>query len=219
MSNTIRLMAASDEARAIGHYSAREVARLAGVSPSRIGQWARRGVIPSTSHSRRVYSYADAGEAVLAHYLVEQGLRIGEVREAVTNLRDRFGSWPLATAPLGHQGRLVVLREGPELYVDVVANPEQEIIVETVDLVAVRDALARGGWVALHTQREHIEVNPDRLSGRPTVRGRRISTETVAALAEREEGLELLYEDFGLTREQIQDAVAYEADVNEAIAD
>jgi uncharacterized protein (DUF433 family)/DNA-binding transcriptional MerR regulator len=204
--------------RAIGHYSAYEVARLAGVTPRRIGQWARYGIIPFRHQSRRVYSFADAAEAVLAHYLVEQGLMPRDVRAIVTNLRERFGSWPLAAAPLEHEGRLVVLREGPNLYIDVLKHVEQEIIVGTVDLTAVRDALGRGGWVALRHPHEHIEVNPERLSGRPTIRGRRISTETVASLATRDEGLELLYEDFGLTREQIEDAVAYEAEVIEAIA-
>jgi uncharacterized protein (DUF433 family) len=205
------------DAHAPGHYSAKEVARLAGVSPDRIGQWARYGIIPSRPKSRRVYTFADAAEAVLAHYLVEQGLKPRDIRAIVANLREQFGNWPLTTAPLEHEGRLVVIREGPNLLFDALAH-EQEVIVGTVDLVRVRDALSRGGWVALYHPREHIEVDPERLSGRPTIRGRRVSTESVAALAEREDGLELLYEDFALTREQIADAVAYEADVKEALA-
>lgn len=215
--NRMRAMEA-ESLRAIGHYSAVEVARLAGVSPRRIGQWARYGIIPSSPNGRRTYSYADAGEAVLAHYLVEQGLKPGEVRTIVENLRDEYGDWPLATAPLAHEARLVVLRIGGEVFVDVIHRADQGVIAGTVNLSEVRDALARGGWVALRKPREHIEVDPERLSGRPTIRGRRVATEVVAALATREDGLELLYEDFGLTREQIAEAVAYESDVKEALA-
>lgn len=209
-------MAASP--RSIGHYSAVEVGRLAGVSARRIGQWARYGIIPSVSKRPRIYSYADAGEAVLARYLVEQGLRPREVREIVENLRGEYGEWPLAAAPLEHDGRLVVIKRSDGFYFSA-AMVEHEVIAGTlIDLKRVRQALERGGWVALNNPREHIEVNPQRLSGAPSVRGRRITTETVARLATRREGLELLHDDFELTDEEIDDAVGYEREVREALA-
>jgi uncharacterized protein (DUF433 family)/DNA-binding transcriptional MerR regulator len=204
--------------RAIGHYSAAEVARLAGVSPRRIGQWAKVGIIPSSGPGERVYSYADAAEAILAHYLVDQGLKPREVRKIVENLRDdEWGEWPLATAPIEHEGKLVVVRGDDGVYVDVVHHVKQEVILGTLDLRAVRTALERGGWVALKTPRKHVEVNPDRLSGRPTIRGLRIATSTVAEIAA-EDGRKTLRDEFGLTDEQIEDAVGYERDVREAVA-
>ena len=207
-----------DRATPFGHYSAQEVARLAGVSPSRIGAWARYGIIPSRHHSRRYYTYADAGEAVLAHYLVEQGLKSREVRQIVGNLRDQFGEWPLATAPLEHEGRLVVMRANGDIYYDVLRQRQEVISGTIMDLRKVRDALNQGGWVALEEPREYIEVNPNRLSGRPTIRGRRIGTDVVAELASYDAGLDVLFEDFDLTREQIDAAVDYERDVEEALA-
>jgi uncharacterized protein (DUF433 family)/DNA-binding transcriptional MerR regulator len=202
---------------AIGRYSATEVGRLAGVSAQRIGQWARVGIIPSVSHQPRVYSYADAGEAVLVRYLVQQGLRPRDVREIVENLRKRYGAWPLAHAPLEHDGRLVVVREGKEMFFS--AATDHEVIAGTlIDLKAVRAALERGGWVAYHHPRDYVEVDPERLSGRPTVRGRRIATEVVADLAQRPEGRDILRDDFGLSDDEIDDAVGYEADVREATA-
>lgn len=203
---------------AIGHYGAAEVGRLAGVSARRIGQWARYGIIPSVSTKPRIYSYADAGEAVLVRYLVEQGLRPRDVREIVENLRQRHGQWPLATAQLEHEGRFVVVRERDGLIFSA-AKDEHEVIAGTfVDLEVVRDALAHGGWVAYRNRRVHVEVDPERLSGQPTIRGKRLATEVVADLATREEGRRVLVEDFGLTDEQIRDAVEYEADVRKAIA-
>ena len=49
-------------------------------------------------------------------------------------------------------------------------------------------------------------------------RGRRVSTETVANLAQRREGRELLRTDYELTQDEIREAVEYEADVAKAVA-
>jgi len=204
--------------QAIGHYSAAEVGRLAGVSSRRVGQWARYGIIPSVSKKPRIYSYADAGEAVLVRYLVAQGLRPRDVRLIVENLREEYGSWPLASAPLHHDGKLVVEKKGRDIFISAL-KPGHEVIAGTlIDLKAVRAALERGGWVTLESPRKHIAVDPEWLSGRPTIRGRRIATETVAELAARPEGRDLLMEDFELTEDEIADAVAYENDVKKAVA-
>lgn len=199
----------------IGYYTAAEVARLAGVSPRRVGRWAREGIIlPSVSRRPNIYSYADAGEAILAHYLVQEGKKPSEIKQIVHLLRDQYGPWPLAAAPLAHDGRLVVIRD-PERRVFVsVDKPDHEVIGGTLlNLKAIRKALERGGWVALDHPREHVEVDPDRHSGSPVVRGRRIPTSFVASLAQTEEGREVLRDDYELTEDEIEDAVGYEQDV------
>jgi uncharacterized protein (DUF433 family)/DNA-binding transcriptional MerR regulator len=205
--------------RAIGHYSAAEVGRLAGVSARRVGQWARYGIIPSVSKKPRVYSYADAGEAVLVRYLVDIGLKPREVRQIVEGLRDEYGVWPLATAPLEHDGKLVVIHEGKDLYISALKKGHEVIAGTLIDLKAVRAALERGGWVALRNPREHIQVDPERLSGRPTIRGRRVPTELVAHIAANGPiGRDVLREEYDLTDAEIEDAVGYERDIEAAIA-
>ena len=77
---------------AIGHYFASEVARLAGVSPRRIGSWARYGIIPPISKRPRVYSYADAGEAVLVPLPHRATFATRKIREIVENLRREYGT-------------------------------------------------------------------------------------------------------------------------------
>src|SRR5688572_10596598 len=99
------------ETRAIGHYTAAEVGRLAGVSKYKVSQWARHGIIPSISRNPRIYSYADAGEAVLVRYLIAKGLKPRDVRLIVENLREEYGQWPLATAPLEHDKAFVVVKK------------------------------------------------------------------------------------------------------------
>jgi uncharacterized protein (DUF433 family) len=91
--------------------------------------------------------------------------------------------------------------------------------VQTVlSLTEVREALASGGWVALKKPRVHIEINPDRLSGHPTIRGRRVPTSLVADVANRDDGRTVLRSEFGLSDDEIDDAVASEDDVEKALA-
>jgi uncharacterized protein (DUF433 family) len=211
---------ASSPPTAIGYYTAADVARLAGVSSQKIGQWARRGIIrPSVSRRPNIYSYADAGEAILAHYLVQQGNRPAEVRAVVEALRQDYGEWPLATAPIEHEGKLVVMRDeaGPHFYSVGVLDKHALIGGTLLDLKVIREALSHGGWVAIDHPREHIEVDPDRHSGEPVIRGRRLSTRRVAELAATKEGRKSLQEDYRLSTAEIEDAVGYERDL-EALA-
>lgn len=212
------LTTVKDSPRAIGNYSAAEVSRLAGVSSRRVGSWARYGIVPSISERPKIYSYADVGEAILAHYLIDLGWRPRDVRQLVERLRSRFGPWPLAAAPLEHDGKLLVIKEGDDLIIDVMDNPEHAVIGGTlIDLKAVRDALSRGGWTAIKRPREHIEVHPDRHSGQPVVRGHRLATADVAEIGRATNGREILRDEYGLTDEEIEDALAYEDDIAAAV--
>jgi uncharacterized protein (DUF433 family) len=211
----------TDAPRAIGYYTAADVARLAGVTPHRVGRWAREGIIlPSVSSSRpHVYSYADAGEAILAHYLVEQGKRPGDVREIVHLLRDQYGQWPLATAPLAHDGRLLVARDEQRGTWVSLDRPQHDVMDATLlNLKDIREALKHGGWVAYKTPREHIEVDPDRRSGEPVVRGKRVTTAFVADLARTADGVSTLQDDYDLTPDEINDAIGYETDLASLVA-
>lgn len=204
----------------IGAYTAAEVARLAGVSSRRIGRWARAGMIrASVSKNPNVYSYADAGEAIVAHYLVKQGKRPRDVREAVEKLREQFGPWPLATAMLAHDGSMLVRWDAEEKCWVSVDIPGHEVLEKTlIDLTLIARALGRGGWVSIENPRDHIEVDPERHSGVPVVKGRRLPTSLVAAIASENGGRVTLREDYELSKAEIDDAVSYEADLAELAA-
>jgi uncharacterized protein (DUF433 family) len=204
------------ESGAAGYYTTAEVARLSGMSPQRVTRWARMGIIQHSISTRpNIYSYADAGEAILAHYLYEHGKKPRAIRELVEYLREKYGPWPLATAPLEHDGPLCIIwdkEEGVRVSADI---PGHGLIEGTlpVDLKQIRSALKHGGWVSLKTPREHIEIDPDRHSGEPVVKGRRLSTQRVAAIAEGPKGRTQLRKDFDLTDAEINDAVGYERDL------
>jgi uncharacterized protein (DUF433 family)/DNA-binding transcriptional MerR regulator len=216
-----------------GRYLAHEVGRLAGVSGDRIGQWARRGYIRSSVSSGRprVYSYQDVAEAMVVHELVQREVALDAIKDAIDYLRESTGTaWPLSHARLSvprphtaakRKKRTVVVSEDeavlPYMYVQRLPNAgmPNSVLIDTgsgalvlgVDLVAIASDLARGGWAAREMpDLEHIEVHPDRLSGRPAIRGRRVSAEDVAEMATTSEGVHVLRQDYGLTAEEIEDA-------------
>jgi uncharacterized protein (DUF433 family)/DNA-binding transcriptional MerR regulator len=206
-----------------GRYLAREAGWLAGVSGDKIGQWARRGYIRSSWSGipPRIYSFQDVAEAIVVHELLDRHARHEDIRRAIQNLRTKYGDWPLSAADLwttsmnvtgAKTGReSIVLKEGG-LPLDISRGTGGQQFIEPTlgDLVRIQGLLHRGGWaILLVPDVESIEVNPDRLSGRPTIKGTRISAERVADLARNRDGLRVLRTDYGLHKRQIDDAVRW----------
>jgi uncharacterized protein (DUF433 family)/DNA-binding transcriptional MerR regulator len=192
-----------------GYYLAHEVGRLAGVSGNTIGQWARNGYIQSSQSSGRprVYSFQDVAEAMVVHELLERGVRYRDIKATIRGLRERWGwDWPLTRASLAtHKGRVVA--EADQAKYDIGKLGWQQIAIEEKDLDRIVGLLQRGGWAARDVpDLQHIEVTPDRLSGRPTIRGRRVPAEKVARLMRVKGGGEILRDDYGLSDDEIRDA-------------
>lgn len=197
-----------------GHYLAADAGRLAGVSGDQIGQWARRGYIRSSQSEStpRIYSYQDVAESMVVHQLRLNGVSYDDIRLVLDGLRaDRdLGDWPLQHATLktiaseDKRGRLLVLRDD-ERY-DVSGRPWHGAL-DVGDLIEIASDLQRGGWAAREIpDLQYIEVNPDRLSGRPVVRGTRVAARAAAELAVSPEGLEVLTEEYELKAHEIRDA-------------
>jgi DNA-binding transcriptional MerR regulator/uncharacterized protein (DUF433 family) len=202
-----------------GWYLAAEVGQLVGVSGDRIGQWARRGYIRSSRSegSPRVYSFQDVAEAMAVHELLQRGVPHHEVRRAIANLRDEYGDWPLTAAPLATttyskgQGKEGVVHRKGETNLAVGRDHGRQILLTYGDLQDIAGLLRRGGWAIRELPNvQHIEVDPDRLSGRPTIRDRRLAASKVAELARSGfPGLRVLREDYELDRPEIEDAVRW----------
>jgi hypothetical protein len=155
-------------------YLAHEAGHLAGVPGDRIGQWARWGHIQASvsAGDPHVYAFDDVAEAIAVHELLECGLRLSVIRRAVAEL-DGPAGWPLSRAGLHVvHGRLAVAR-GSEL-VELLGMGAQEILPfdGRLDPVAT---LRAGGWPARVLGLRSVEVDPERLGGRPVLRGRRIA--------------------------------------------
>jgi uncharacterized protein (DUF433 family) len=210
-----------------GFYLAREVGRLAGVSGRTIGQWARRGYIRSSQSdgTPRIYSYQDIAEAMVVHALLETHVDHKGIMDAIKRLRRKRGTdWPLTHARLSVAKNHPRHLAGKKKRQVIIGKPEDgedattgHAVLPDVDLMALTIAtdLRRGGWAARQYDLRHIEVDPERLSGRPTIAGHRIPAEDVARLAERKGGRELLRVDYGLDRDEVDDAVQWWAAVTD----
>lgn len=197
-----------------GHYLAWEAGQLAGVSGQKIGQWSRRGYIRASQDDNgfpKVYSFQDVAEAMVVHELEDAGADLKSIKRTIERLRERHGmAWPLQhySARLGTVHGLVVEHgdDGIAANLGGKGAPEQSVMSDE-NLRKIASQLSRGGW-AVRTLKDlrHVEVDPDRLSGRPTIRGRRIAVSDVAEIATEPDGLETLTEGYGLDEEQISDA-------------
>jgi uncharacterized protein (DUF433 family)/DNA-binding transcriptional MerR regulator len=206
-----------------GHYAAWEVGQLAGVSGRTIGQWSRRGYIAASRSEAipKVYSYQDAGEAMVVHELLESGVTHRSIRTAIAALRE-YGDWPLTGADLGiaDDGGVrtrIIARRGGATY--DVGDRGWQSIINPENLQLISSQLHRGGWAVRHLpDLQHVEVDPDLLSGRPTIRGRRISAQEVAEVADEPNGIEDLVEGYGLSNAEIDDARAWWREVQRLAA-
>jgi uncharacterized protein (DUF433 family) len=170
-----------------------------------------------------VYSFQDIAQAMVVHELIDRGVRHRDILRAVENLRSEWGDWPLLEAPLATtemrqiQGspthEFLLLVEGSTQLDAAHRAGIQTMLGLPLGLRWITDLLRRGGWAMRDLPEvKNIEVDPDRLSGRPTIRNRRIPAEKVARIAETPAGRQSLESDYKLTRRQIADAVKwYEA--------
>lgn len=193
-----------------GRYLAHEAGRLAGVSGQTIGQWARRGYIRSSQsfEAPRVYSFQDVAEAMVVHELLDRGIDHRAIKHAIRSVQERFGSdWPLSTTSLAtSRGHIVNHGDGADY--DVSHRGWQQFTPDPDDLTVIARQLQRGGWAARDLpQLSHIEVDPDRLSGRPVIRGTRVPADLIAELATQPGGAEEAKDGYDVTDEEIADAV------------
>jgi uncharacterized protein (DUF433 family)/DNA-binding transcriptional MerR regulator len=198
-----------------GWYLAREVGLLAGVSGDKIGQWARYGYIHSSWSSTipRVYSFQDVADAIAVHQLLDRGVIHADIKKAIAGLREAYGDWPLQIAPLATTDRRqasprVALKEGGMAF--DIGRKRGQSFLSFVELQSINQLLRRGGWALLDLPEvTHIEVDPDRLSGRPTIRDRRIPAEKVARIAQMPGGLRVLATGYDITKREAADAVRW----------
>ena len=200
-------------------FPAHRAGALAGVSGSRIGQWARYGLITPTLYAGRpanLYAFLDVAEAIVVHWLLERGFEYTDIHSAIESARETHPDWPLLTAPLGvaqhavrgdTRGAIVQeIRRG--IYVDV-GSPGGQITLKPQLLERTRDMLRRGGWIAEELGLHRLEVDPQKLGGAPTLRGRRWPVERVAQLAADEDGRRVLVDDYGLDARDVDESVRW----------
>ena len=201
----------------LGVFSPRRAGALAGVSGNKVGQWARYGLIKPHVYQGRPanrYAFFDVAEAIVVHWLQEGRFSYGEIHRAIASAREEYPDWPLLNAQIGvardvaaDDRGLIVQPVGRE-YVET-GRPGGQVILKPEMLDFARDMLFTGGWLADQLRLERIEVDPEKLGGAPTLRGRRWPVERVARIAADSEGRDLLVQDYGLDERDIGESVQW----------
>ncbi len=201
----------------LGVFSPRRAGALAGVSGNKIGQWARYGLITPHVYEGRPanrYAFYDVAEAIVIHWLRAAQFSYDEIHRAIATAREEYPDWPLVSAPLGvardavegDRGLIVQRVEGG--YVET-GRPGGQVILKPELLGFARDMLRTGGWLADQLGLERLEVDPEKLGGAPTLRGRRWPVERVARIAADGEGRDLLVQDYGLDKRDVEESVRW----------
>lgn len=126
---------------------------------------------------------------MVVHELVDQDVPLPVLRPVIEALRKEYGDWPLQHVALETFASpdvpvaSLLVREG-ERRLELGEHGWQIVEHALVNPRRVSADLRRGGWAVRQLpDLAHIEINPDRLSGRPAIRGRRVPVALVAELA------------------------------------
>ncbi len=203
----------------LGLYSAYRVGALAGVTGYTIGQWARYGLIRPTYYEGRpanLYAFNDVAEAIVIRWLLSKRFTYEQIHVAIDGARVDHPDWPLLRAPLGvaHHAvegdpRGVIAQRTEEgIYVEV-SRPGEQITLKPQLFQDVALMLRSGGWIANELGLERIEVDPQKLGGAPSLKGRRWPVESVAQIAADDEGRGVLIDDYGLDQRDVDESVRW----------
>lgn len=214
---------ASGFAAAEGCYDAARAAALSGVPERTVYAWAAAGVVrPTISPEReKLWSFADLMALRIVFWLRHPrdpvdgtALRASpmpDVRRALRQLeRDGIDLWAPGHAPpvqVDRAGRVFVLRADgrtTDVHGHDVLLPD-----DALDLVAPYQ-FAGGRGPHLLRPRDHLRIVPAKVAGAPHIRGSRVTTAAVAALAAR--GLEhrRIAALYGVATAAVRDAVDLE---------
>jgi len=189
------------------------------VSGGTIGQWLHHGYLRASQSQPgeypSVYSFQDAAEAILVHELLDKGVPPAVLRPVIEGLREQRGDWPLQSSELeslsadGIPLASLLVKEGEHRF-ELGPHGWQVVEHTTVNPQRVAADLRRGGWAVRDLpELEHVKVDPDFLSGRPTISGRRVAISLVAELAADADGPSILRDEYDLSPEEINDAVLW----------
>lgn len=182
-----------------GCYEAARAAALSGVPKTTVYWWARQGiVVPSVSPVReKLWSYSDLVALRVVSWLRHPKAAgndvdlpaspMPKVRKALA-LLDELGLDPWSPAA-GARSPLLVDRTG-EIYVragDGTLNLHRQPVLLSDDVLGLTAPFESAGVSGpdLLRPRPHLRIVPSKVAGEPHVEHSRLTTQTVAALADR----------------------------------
>jgi DNA-binding transcriptional MerR regulator len=133
----------SDTAEPLEDFSGKRAAEIVGISYRQLDYWARTDLIrPAVadakgSGSRRKYSYRNLVELKLVKTLLDNGIKLEQVRKAFGYVREQLGEDPTA-ARLMIAGDSVVLVQEDDDLVDVVNRYQGQGVLNLLALDGVK---------------------------------------------------------------------------------
>ncbi|MGH9169010.1 MAG: MerR family transcriptional regulator [Acidimicrobiia bacterium] len=110
-------------------YRAPHVCRLVGITYRQLDYWARTGLLVPSLHpaqgsgSQRLYSFLDIVQLRVIKSLLDAGMSLKKIRQAMNILRERVESdSPLADVTLLSDGQTIYAAHSPDELVDVLAQ-------------------------------------------------------------------------------------------------
>jgi uncharacterized protein (DUF433 family)/DNA-binding transcriptional MerR regulator len=188
---------------------------LSGASVSQLRRWHRTDLLhPEISRQRpMLYSIKDV-IALRSFVKLREKVSLQKVRKAMDHLNiDDLTDHP-GNYEYGSDGSTVVVRKDDEL-IDLVKHPGQTVVATLEDIFAPFTNRS-GAMVPPFLQpRPHLEVDPRRSGGLPTIAGTRLVYENVAALVR---SGEVAYDRVGhyypgVSPEAVADAVDFDESV------
>ncbi len=176
----------------LGAYEAPRAAALSGVPLSTVYDWARKGVVvPSISPSRaKLWSYGDLLTLRLVRWLRSD--KADARRTAMAEIRamlDRFADDLWREAASGHDRPTIAIdASGHVFHIERSESVSgQRAFDDALDLFAPFE-----DGPDLREPDAHLRIVPGRCAGEPHLLGTRLTTRTIAALAERGYGLDTI---------------------------
>lgn len=208
-------------------YSYADADRLAGVSRGTAKRWlsgyARRAAdgeprgVPPVSRGHAAgdgaVSFADLIEIIAIGRLRELGISTRAVRTIVDACQEDFGvDHPFSTLRFKADGRDVFVSSDTELQ-SVLRNRGQlawdEILGPFLETFDYRDGFAARWWPS--GREAGVTVDPEYGFGLPVIEGSGVRTEIILERARAGDSLPEIAYDFGITLEQVESALRFEA--------
>jgi DNA-binding transcriptional MerR regulator len=134
----------SDTAEPLEEFSGKRAAEIVGISYRQLDYWARTDLIrPAVadakgSGSRRKYSYRNLVELKLVKTLLDNGIKLEQVRKAFGYVREQLGEDPTAARLMIAGDSVVLVREDDDL-VDVVNRYQGQGVLNLLALDGVKE--------------------------------------------------------------------------------
>jgi uncharacterized protein (DUF433 family) len=211
-----------------GCYDAGRAAALSGVPKSTVYYWASHEVvIPSVSPVREMlWSYADLMALRVVSWLRHPkddedkrrpGSPMREVRRALTELEvaglDLWSPKASGLSPLvvDRSGKIHIRTSGDVRDL----HGQQPLDPEWLDLLGPFDRIG-GNGPDLLAPRQHLRIVPARVAGEPHVEGSRLTTLTLAALADRGMAAGKIATMYGVSTVVVEEAVDLERQLSDS---